>query len=109
MALKQNVAQNRRYMSLTAYPSRNNFAACLLLLQNGGILSAKYTEIAEYLTISYHHLMHLISEMCDEQILERVPRGIRILDWEKVQALTDEINEDDPRQEIRKEKAATSL
>ena len=53
--------------------------------------------------------MHLISEMCDEQILERVPRGIRILDWEKVQTLADEINEDDPRQEIRKEKAATSL
>lgn len=94
MALKQNVAQNRRYMSLTAYPSRNTFAACLLLLQNGGILSVKYSEIAEYLAISYRHLMYLISVMCDEKILERVPKGLRILDWDKVQALADEISED---------------
>lgn len=94
MALKQNVAQNRKYMSLTAYPSRNNFAACLLLLQNDGILSVKYTEIAEYLTISYRHLMQLISEMCGEHILERVPGGLKILDWGKVRALAGEISEE---------------
>ena len=94
MAFKQNVAQNRRYMILTASPSRNNFAACLLLLQTNGILSLKYTEIAEYLTISYRHLMHLISEMCEEGLLERIPRGVRILDWEKVQALADELREE---------------
>ena len=84
MALKQNVAQNR-----------NNFAACLLLLQNGGLLSVKYTEIAEYLTISYRHLMHLISTMCEEQILERVPKGVRILDWDKVRELAEEIREEE--------------
>ena len=95
MALKQNVTQNRKYMSLTAYPSRNNFAACLLLLQNGGLLSVKYTEIAEYLTISYRHLMHLISTMCEEQILERVPKGVRILDWDKVRELAEEIREEE--------------
>lgn len=95
MALKQNVAQNHRYMCLTAYPSRNNLAACLLLLQNDGVLSVKYTEIAEYLTISYRHLMQLISELCEERILERVPKGLRILDWEQVRALADEMREDD--------------
>ncbi len=89
------MAQNRKYMSLTAYPSRNNFAACLLLLQNGGLLSVKYTEIAEYLTISYRHLMHLISTMCEEQILERVPKGVRILDWDKVRELAEEIREEE--------------
>ena len=94
MALKQNVAQNRRYISLTAYPSRNNFVACLLLLQNDGILSVKYSEIAEYLSISYRHLMHIISVMCDEKILERLPKGLRILNWDKVHALADEIGEE---------------
>lgn len=92
MAFKQNVAQNRRYMNLTAYPSKNNFAACLLLLQNNGIFSMKYTELAEYLSISYRHLMHLIAEMCDEKILERVPGGIKIRDWKTLQALADEID-----------------
>ncbi len=94
MAFRQNVAQNRRYMNLTAYPSRNNFAACLLRLENSGILSLKYTEVAEYLTISYRHLMHLISEMCEEQLIERIPQGIRILDWDQIRALADEIRDD---------------
>lgn len=94
MAFKQDMEQHRRYLNLTAYPSKNNFAACLLLLQNNGIFSMKYTEIAEYLSISYRHLMHLISEMCDEEILERVPGGVKILDWPAVQTLADEINEE---------------
>lgn len=91
LALKQNVAQNLRYMNLTAYPCRNNFAASLLLLQNDGILSVKYVELAEYLAVSYRHLMHLISELCREGIVERVPKGLRILDWEQVYSLAGEI------------------
>ena len=94
MAFRQNVAQNRRYMNLTAYPSRNNFAVCLLHLQNDGILSFTYTELAEYLTISYRHLMHLISEMCEERVIERIPKGVRILDWERLHCLADEIQDD---------------
>lgn len=92
MALSQNVAQNHRYMCLTAYPSRNNFAACLLLLQNNGIFSAKYTEIAEYLAVSYRQLMHLITEFCEEGILKRIPSGLQILDWKAIQVLAKEIH-----------------
>jgi len=93
MALKQNAAQNLRYMNLTAYPCRNNFAASLLFLQNDGILSVKYVELAEYLAVSYRHLMHLISELCSEGIVERVPKGLRILNWEQVYSLASEIQE----------------
>ena len=39
--------------------------------------------------------MQLISELCEERILERVPKGLRILDWEQVRALADEMREDD--------------
>ena len=55
----------------------------------------KYTEIAEYLTISYRHRMHLISTMCEEQILECVPKGVRILDWDKVRELAEDIREEE--------------
>lgn len=95
MAFRQNVAQNRRYMNLTAYPSRNSFAVCLLRFQNSGIFSLKYTEVAEYLTISYRHMMHLISEMCEEKLIERVPQGIRILDHDRIRALADEVWDDE--------------
>ena len=39
--------------------------------------------------------MQLISELCEERILERVPKGLRILDWEQVRALADEMREAD--------------
>lgn len=94
MALRQNVVQNRKYMNLTAYPGRNNFAVCLLLLENQGLFSEKYTEIAEYLSISYRHLMHLITCFCKEGILERVSDGLVILDRATLHALADEISND---------------
>ncbi len=94
IAFRQNVLQNRRYMHLTSSPSRNNFASCLILLQNNGILSFTYTDLAEYLAISYRHLMRLISEMCEEQIIERTPKGIKILDWDKIYSLAEEIHDD---------------
>ena len=77
----------------SAYPCRNNFAASLLLLQNDGILSIKNVELAEYLAISYRHMMHRISELCSEGIVERVPKGLRILDWNQVYSLANEIQE----------------
>lgn len=94
IAFRQNVIQNRRYMHLTSSPSRNNFAACLVLLQNNGILSFTYTELAEYLAISYRHLMRLISDMCEEGIIERTPKGIKILDWDKIHSLVEEIQDE---------------
>jgi CRP/FNR family putative post-exponential-phase nitrogen-starvation transcriptional regulator len=33
--------------------------------------------------------------MCEEQILERVPKGVRILDWDKVRELAEEIREEE--------------
>lgn len=93
MMLKRRVAQNRKYLNLAAYPSQNNLAVCLLHLQSEGIFAEKYTEIADYLSISYRHLMHLIAQLCDEGVVERVPQGLRILDWDRLRALSGEIGD----------------
>lgn len=95
MALKRNVAQNRKYTNLAAYPSLNNLAACLFLLQNEGLFTEKYTEIADYLSVSYRHLMHLVAELCKAEIVERVPEGLRIVDWEQLRALSSDIVDED--------------
>lgn len=94
MAMKKNVAQNRKYMDLVAYPSRNNLAACLLMLQSGGLFSEKYTEIADYLSVSYRHLMHLITELCEEGLIERVPEGLRIVEWDQLRELAGDLEGD---------------
>lgn len=97
MALKQNVAQNVHYMNLTAYPVRNNLADCLLQLQRDGVVTIKYTELSEYLVVSYRHLMYVTRELCQEGILQRISKGFRILDMPRLQALAEEIGEE-PRQ-----------
>lgn len=94
MALKQNVAQNVHYMNLTAYPVRNNLAACLLQLQRESMVTIKYTELAEYLVVSYRHLMYVIRELCQEGILQRTRKGFRILDMARLRALAEEIGEE---------------
>lgn len=93
MMLKRRVAQNRKYLNLAAYPSRNNLAVSLLALENEGIFSEKYTEIADYLSVSYRHLMHLIAQLCDEGTIERVPQGLRILNWDRLRELSGEIGD----------------
>lgn len=77
---------------LPATISLANLEECLLLLQNNGVFSAKYTDIAEYLAVSYRQLMHLITEFCEEGILKRIPSGLQILDWKAIQVLAKEIH-----------------
>lgn len=94
MILQQNVTQNRRYMNLVAYPGKNNLALCLLMLQVDGMFLEPYTEIADYLGMSYRHLMHLITEFCDSNVLQRTRDGLKILDWMHLELLASEIADD---------------
>ena len=105
MALKQNVAQNVHYINLTAYPVRNNLAECLLQLQRDGIVTIKYTELSEYLVVSYRHLMYVIRELCGEGILQRISKGFRILDMARLRALAEEIGEESLREEKEPEES----
>ena len=97
MSMKKSVAQNRKYMDLAAYPSRNNLAACLLMLQSEGVFTEKYTEIADYLSVSYRHLMHLITELCEEGLVERTAEGLRIVDWAQLRELAGDLEGDGRR------------
>lgn len=96
MILHQNVAQNQRYLNLANYPSINNFAACILLLQSNGIFKERYTEISEYLSISYRHLMFIINDLCNNGILKRSGKSLEILDYAELKTLADEIIDDNP-------------
>ena len=40
--------------------------------------------------------MQLITEMCSEGILKRVPKGLQILDWKSLEDLADEVHEEKP-------------
>ncbi|WP_028857130.1 cyclic nucleotide-binding domain-containing protein [Psychrilyobacter atlanticus] len=51
------------------YELRNRLAAYILFSQNNNIYREKHTETAEYLGVSYRHLLHTFKEFTDKGIL----------------------------------------
>ena len=65
------------------YPLINRLASYLMELKGEGnevILSATYTEVAEFLGTSYRHLNRIMKELEDKSIISIHKKKIRILD-----------------------------
>lgn len=73
------------------YELRNRLAAYILLAQNEGRYNEKHTETAEYLGVSYRHLLHTFKEFLDEGLLIKLKKGYE-LDLEALQELSLDIN-----------------
>lgn len=50
------------------------------LTSPGGVFSEKLTEAAELLGVSYRHLLRSLEQLCKRGVLEKSPRGYRVLD-----------------------------
>ena len=44
----------------------------------------QHTEAAEYLGVTYRHLLYVLAEFVKEGILEKTKTGYRIIDMEKL-------------------------
>ena len=53
------------------YPLKNRLAAYILTSEHKGIYKEKHTETAEYLGVSYRHLLYTIKEFLDEGTIYR--------------------------------------
>ena len=60
---------------MQSYELKNRLAAHILLLETDGIYREKHTETAEYLGVSYRHLLYAFKEFLDEGSLEKTKRG----------------------------------
>ncbi len=57
------------------YELKNRLAAYILISQVRGLYSQKHTETAEYLGVSYRHLLYTLKQMVEEGSLEKKRRG----------------------------------
>lgn len=73
------------------YPLKNRLAALILAAAHDGLYREKHAEAAEYLGVTYRHLLYTLAQLRDEGILARDKKGYRILDRPKLEALTGEI------------------
>jgi len=52
----------------------NRLANFILLSADGEIYNRKHTEVAEYLGVSYRHLLHVFSVLCEADILQHMDK-----------------------------------
>lgn len=72
-----------------AFPLENRLAAFLLISSHGGVYREKHTEAADYLGVSYRHLLFVLARFVKEGLLTKSPGGYHIADRAALQALAD--------------------
>lgn len=60
------------------YELRNRLAAYILETQHNDIYNEKHTETAEYLAVSYRHLLYTFKEFIDDGLLIKLKKGYKI-------------------------------
>lgn len=81
------------YTQSMAYPLENRLAAFLLLAARSGVYREKHTEAAEYLGVSYRHLLYVLAQFCKKGLLEKTPQGYLLKNVPSLEALRDEIQD----------------
>lgn len=70
-----------------AFPLANRLAAFILLTQNEGVYREKHTQVAEYLGVSYRHLLYVLAQFTRAGLLEKQNRDYIIRDRNAITAL----------------------
>lgn len=79
------ITENYTY-NLT-YPLENRLATFILLTMHHGMYTEKHTEAAEYLGVTYRHLLYVLAKFRKDGILEKTPHGDKIIDQRALEAL----------------------
>lgn len=77
-----------------SFPLTNRLAAFILLTQNEGVYCEKHTQVAEYLGVSYRHLLYVFAQFHREGMLKKLKCGYLIIGWEALTALAREMDPD---------------
>ncbi|POT59690.1 transcriptional regulator YeiL [Citrobacter amalonaticus] len=85
----------RNIVSLTqnqSFPLINRLAAFILLTQHGDIYHEKHTQAAEYMGVTYRHLLYVIAQFTREGLLLKQKNGYAIKDKKRLTALALEMD-----------------
>ncbi|HAB1630639.1 TPA_asm: transcriptional regulator YeiL [Salmonella enterica subsp. arizonae] len=80
----------RNIVSLTqnlSFPLTNRLAAFILLMQHGDLYHEKHTQTAEYMGVTYRHLLYVLAQFTREGLLLKQKNGYIIKDKQRLTAL----------------------
>lgn len=84
----------RNIVSLTqnqSFPLVNRLAAFILLTQSGDVYDEKHTQAAEYMGVTYRHLLFVIAQFTREGLLQKQKTGYGIRNRKALVALAEEM------------------
>ena len=86
--LSEKATQNtNNYMRNQSYPLKNRFAEFILKMSMNGYYREPHTEVAEFLGVTYRHLLYVLAGFVQEGILQKTNQGYFITDEEKLKSL----------------------
>ena len=75
------------YSRNQSYPLKNRLAAFILETSVNGYYREPHTEVADYLGVTYRHLLYVLAEFVKEGMLQKTESGYRIEDSEGLRKL----------------------
>ena len=76
-----------KYTYRFAFPLENRLAEFILETANNNIYKEKHVLVADYLGVSYRHLLFTLAQFCDDGLLEKSGRQYVITNKSKLQQL----------------------
>lgn len=89
--LSEKATQNtNNYMRNQSYPLKVRLAEFILMMSVNGYYREPHTEVAEFLGVTYRHLLYVLAQFVEEGILEKTRLGYMVADEEKLICIIEE-------------------
>ena len=75
------------YMRNQSYPLKNRFAEFILKMSHNGYYREPHTEAAEFLGVTYRHLLYVLAGFVQEGILQKTNQGYFVTNEDKLRSL----------------------
>lgn len=89
---KKAINNTNNYTKNQSYPLENRLASFILSTSNNLLYTEKHTEAAEFLGVSYRHLLYVLADFCKRGILHKEDCGYKIMDLNSLNKLVKEMN-----------------
>ena len=81
------IGNTTNYSLNQSYPLKNRLASFMLETSIGGYYREPHGEVAEYLGVTYRHLLYVIAEFAKEGLIEKTPSGYKLLNVDKIRSM----------------------
>lgn len=88
---KKALKNTNKFSQNINYTLKERLSYFILLSADDNFYKEKHKEVAEYLGVSYRHLLYVLAQLCYENILEKTSDGYLIINYDELIYLSKDI------------------